>query len=255
MAAYEWVVVCYFVVLSLAAWTVPVPTSRRLWATALGASVLVAVPVSAVAAPAFRAWLPHVYLVAGYWMPALLVPGSRGRRFEEWLHRTDRRWRAALPAVPGWLSPITELAYLFCFPLVPLSFAIVWMIGSGADVDRFWFAVLASGFSCYVSLPWLVSRPLRLLETDETRGPLAGVNSRVLSRVSHEFNTFPSGHVAVAAAAAGAVASVSAPLGALLGLVVLAIGVVAASGRYHYVVDVVLGLGVAAAALLAAAAV
>jgi membrane-associated phospholipid phosphatase len=73
--------------------------------------------------------------------------------------------------------------------------------------------------------------------------------------VSHEFNTFPSGHAAVAAASAAAVATVSAPAGALLGVVVVAICVGAASGRYHYVVDVVLGLAIAGAAHFVAAVV
>ena len=76
MAGFEWVVVGYFSVLIVAAWTVRVPMRQRLQASALGASVLLTLPIASAAAPGLRAWLPHVYLVAGYWMPALLVPAD-----------------------------------------------------------------------------------------------------------------------------------------------------------------------------------
>ena len=46
----------------------------------------------------------------------------------------------------------------------PLSIAVVWVAGSHEDVARFWMAVLIAGYGCYITLPWLVSRPPRLLE-------------------------------------------------------------------------------------------
>lgn len=255
MAAFEWVVVTYFAALTVAAWFVPVPVARRLHVTALGAGVSVlAVWVALTTGPTLRGWVPQVYLVAGYWMPGLLVPTGRGRRFEDWLRRSDDRLRGLLPGVPALLGPIVELGYLLCYPLVPLSFAVIWLNGSSGDAERFWLAVLLAGYSCYVTLPWLVSRPPRaLLIPAPPRGILAGMNTLVLGRVSHQLNTFPSGHVAVAAAAAASVATVSEPAGVLLGLAVVAISVGAAAGRYHYVVDVLLGLAVAAVAFLIAA--
>ena len=256
MAAYEWIVVGYFAALTIGAWIALVPMNRRLRASALGAGVLAVLPATLAASPGLRAWLPHLYLVAGYWMPALLVPASPDRRFEEWLRRSDIVWRRSLPTVPPWLTPLVELAYLLCYPLVPLAFAIVWTYGGRGDVERFWFVVLLSGYCCYGTLPWLISRPPRLLqaERDESRGALAAINTGVLARVSHEFTTFPSGHVAVAAAAAAAVAMVSLPAGTMLGVLVAAIAVGAAAGRYHYVMDVFLGLAIAGAAQVVAAA-
>lgn len=255
MAAFEWLVVTYCSVLTVAAWFAPVPRARRLQATALGLGVpILALSVALAAGPTARIWAPHVYLVAGYWMPALLVPTSRGQRFEDWLRHSDEGLRRRLPVVPALLGPIVELGYLFCYPLVPLSFVIVWLNGSSDDAERFWLAVLLAGYSCYLTLPWLVSRPPRALLTPAaSRGTLAGMNTLVLGRVSHQLNTFPSGHVAVAAAAAASVATVSVPAGVLLGVAVAAISVGAAAGRYHYVVDVVLGLAVGAVAFLIAA--
>jgi hypothetical protein len=257
MAAYEWIVLGYFSLLIISAWLTPVPKARKLRATALGAGVLVVLAMNRWAAPGVRAWLAHFYLVAGYWLPALLVPASPDHRFEEWLLRRDLRWRRLLAVIPSWLTPSVELAYLFCYPLVPLAFAIVWMTGAEGDIARFWLAVLLSGYACYTTLPWAVSRPPRLLGPDRNhaRGALATMNRRVLALVSHQYNTFPSGHVAVAASASAAVATVSLPAGAILGVFVAAICVGAAAGRYHYVEDVLLGLAVAGAAHLAAAAV
>ena len=56
---------------------------------------------------------------------------------------------------------MVELAYLLCYPLVPLSFAVVWLKGSPGDIERFWLTVLVAGYGCYATLPWLVSRPPR----------------------------------------------------------------------------------------------
>src|SRR5687767_6219117 len=216
MASHEWLAVAYFVGLSLAAAAAPVPWHRRLAVSALAASVAVTVAVVAsLASLALRGWAPHAYLVAGYWLPGLLVARSlEPTRFEQWLVRSDLNLRRRLPGIPRGLSHITELAYLLCYPLIPLSFVIVWTRGTDADTQRFWVAVLAAGYACYVSLPWLVSRPPRLTPLALPASPalpglpappaprVRSLNVYVLGRVSHELNTFPSGHVAVSSAAA-----------------------------------------------------
>jgi membrane-associated phospholipid phosphatase len=80
---------------------------------------------------------------------------------------------------------------------------------------------------------------------------LAAVNTAVLDRVSHQLNTFPSGHVAVAIAAASSAISVWWPAGLVLGIVAAGIAIGAVAGRYHYVMDVIFGVivGLAAVAL------
>ena len=86
-------------------------------------------------------------------------------RFESWLVRSDERCRIfAISLRVG--GSILELSYLLCYVLVPVAFVFVWANGT-ADVDRFWTAVLLSGFLCYGSLPWLVSRPPRTLTGDD----------------------------------------------------------------------------------------
>jgi len=254
MADHEWVVVAYFSGLTLAAWLMPQPPARRRQATALATLVVMTVfGLAATGVYLLRAWIPLVYLLAGYWLPALLVTSAREEHFEAWLARTDTTLRRWLPSIPAPLVPLVELAYLFCYPLVPLSFIVVWRWGTDTDVERFWLAVLLSGYACYISLPWLLSRPPRMRgHGGIAQGGIRRVNARVLKGWSHQFNTFPSGHVAVAMSAAAGVGWVSSQAGVVVAAVAGAIAVGAAAGGYHYVIDVILGLTVAVIAVAVA---
>jgi membrane-associated phospholipid phosphatase len=259
MRGYEGLAVVYFGGLALA--TLAVPGPRRVGAMLLALAASGAVAAAALyGSDTLRAWLPHVYLVAGYWLPAFIAQRTAdATKFERWLRRTDDVLRPESGALPVFFKELTELAYLLCYPLVPASFAVVWLVGSSADVDRFWMAVLPAGYACYVSLPWLVSRPPRLAGVPHApadgrsripaRHRIADANLCVLGRVSHELNTFPSGHVAVSLASAVCVGWVSPTAGALVGVATVAIALGAAAGRYHYVLDVILGLIVGAAAV------
>lgn len=250
MAAHEWIVVAYFSGLTLAAWLTPRLRARRRQVTALASVVVTTVlAVATTDVHALRVWMPLVYLLAGYWLPALLVTSAH-EEFEAWLHRSDATLRRWLPPVPAALVPLTELAYLLCYPLVPFSFMVVWVLGGDRDVERYWLAVLLAGYACYVTLPWLTSRPPRMRRdrVSEETG-IRRLNARILEGGSHRFNTFPSGHVAVAVAAAVAAGAVSTPAGVIVGFVAGAIAVGAAAGGYHYVVDVMLGLIVGAVAV------
>jgi membrane-associated phospholipid phosphatase len=249
MAAYESIAVAYFLGLSLVAWLGPVPMQRRLVVSgmALGIAAVIAA-IAEIGTSVLRAWAPHVYLVAGYWLPAMLAARPLApTRFERWLVGSDFRIRRRLPVVPETLRPLTEVAYLLCYLLIPAAFAMVWTRGAQDAVIRFWAAVLLSGYACYVCVPWLVSRPPRLLEqASDSVNPVGRLNVLVLSRVSHGLNTFPSGHVAVSCAAAIMLGAVSPAAAVALGMVAVLIAVGAAAGRYHYAIDVLFGLGVAA---------
>jgi hypothetical protein len=251
MTPFELLAALYFAGLGIAAAAADVPWRRRtvvMAASLFAAGGVAAMP--AVASEIVRGWAPHLYLVAGYWLPGLLTrPFGMATPFERWLAASDRWFRPRLPGVPGAFAHVTELAYLLCYPLVPGSFAVVWALGTAADVSRFWVAVLAAGYACYATLPWLPSRPPRLVETPRPARHVGALNAIVLGRVSHQLNTFPSGHVAVSFAAAGALWAVSPPAALVMAAMAAGVGVGAAAGRYHYVVDVWLGMVVALIAL------
>ena len=254
LSTFEIIAAAYFIVIGLLCPFAGAPP-RRVSAVSATAFVLAAavVAVAHVFPTGARAWLPHAYLVAGYWLPALVVT-ARPAAFETWLLKTERTWRP-LPMLgcgPEGSATAMELAYLCCYPLVPAAFIVIYMYGSTGDVNRFWTAVLAAGLACYVSLPWVVSRPPRRLE--DAASPVSAmrsINVRLLDRFSHGWNTFPSGHVAIAIAAALSTMSVSPRAGSAFLLVAIGVFVGAVSGRYHYAVDAAAGavVGVAAWAM------
>ena len=249
MTSFEWIAAAYFAVVAATGRRTP----RRARGIACAACTLALIIVARFALPwEVRAWMPHLYLVLGYWIPALLTPSQLDGRFEAWLRRADASLGARGRRARG-AGHHLELAYLLCYPMVPAAFALVFMLGDADDVTRFWVAVLLAGYACYGTLPWTAARPPRLLSADESaRRGIAWLNTAVLKRVSHNLTTFPSGHVAVSLAAALGVIAVHTGAGAVLLGVATAVAVAAVAGRYHYLVDVLAGLPVGAVAWIVA---
>jgi hypothetical protein len=252
---YELLAVGYFVALAAATRRARTDEAHRRRAMRLAILTAGAVVIFAYLLPAgVRAWMPITYLVLGYWIPAILMPSKPDAAFEAWLRQTDADWGVGALRVPAWIRHQLELAYLFCYPLVPAAFAVVWTLGGDADIERFWLATLLAGYACYATVPWLASRPPRLLApSGDPGGAVAALNLRVLRRVSHQLTTFPSGHVAVATAAALTIWPVSRPAGLLLAVVAAGIAAGAVAGRYHFAVDVALGVVVGVVAVLVSA--
>jgi membrane-associated phospholipid phosphatase len=194
-----------------------------------------------------RDWMPLVYVLLGYWMPGLLVTGTNDR-FEETLLTLDYRLfgknaSAIKRRVPGRLIHVLELAYLFCYPMIPLGLASLYAAGLRAESDRFWTAVLVAVLSCYGVLPLLPTRPPRAIEREraESSGAIRRLNLKVLGVASIQLNTFPSGHAAASVATALAVGARLPVVGVALGLLALGITIGSVAGRYHYAADAVAG--------------
>lgn len=252
MFRFEGVAAAYFVLLAGGATMAPVPIRSR--AGAIAACCLVVVVIAAsvrTLSDDVRVWLPLLYLVLGYWLPSMLTAPAGATPFEAWLRRSDVAWRSWVPMLTPLAAGILELAYLACYVIVPAAFFTARRYGTVDHVDRYWVAVLLAGFACYGSLPWLVSRPPRMFQPRASRPAttVAAFNVSLLRRVSHQLNTFPSGHVAVAVAVALTMLPISRTAGVVFGMVAAGIAVGAAVGRYHYGVDVVAGalVGIVAA--------
>jgi len=266
----ERIALAYFVYLLIAIAVSPIHPWRR---AALGAVVLglLAVVFAASALPdsggwrLVRDWAPGVYVLAGYRLPGWLVTVPN-EALEQRLLSIDR-WLLSLPiprdAIPGTLRAYLELTYLFCYPLVPVSLALVYFpavdtLRAGV-ADRFWSVVLLAVYPCYGLLPWVQTRPPRALAVGPP--PLSDIsairrlNLRVLHRASVGVNTFPSGHVAATTAAALAVSEWWPAAGLLVGVLAASIAWAAVLGRYHYLLDVVLGAACAIAAWLSLTAI
>ena len=254
MRPVELVAVVYF--LYLAASGVALGRARAAWLSAgaalLSAGVGMAMPGwRGDAAPAVRLALevsPLLFLYGGYRIAGLFYHRPNPA-LERRLLSIDAAIAARWLAVAGaparrrlrrWL----EVAYVAVYPLLPLAALAVAMAQPGRSPDDVWLAVLIAGYVCYGLLPWLPTRPPRLLEATDEGGAdgVRRVNLAILERGSVGANTLPSGHAATAVAAALVVCSHAPLAGAAFLVAAAAIAAATVIGRYHYAVDTVLGV-------------
>lgn len=206
--------------------------------------------------------MPLVYVLVGYWLPALIVE-KPDLRFERRLLDADRRLfgpdglsRFECHA-PRAVIEYLELSYLLCYAVIPAGYACLLLDGHDADaIDRFWSVVLLASFLCYGLLPWIPTRAPRAIEppAGATRSWVRELNLAVLNRASVQWNTFPSGHTAASLATALAVGREMPLAGLVLGCIAVSIAAGSVVGRYHYAADAIVGAAVAVLAFVTAAA-
>ena len=147
-----------------------------------------------------------------------------------------------------------ELAYLLVYLVIPAGVVTLSVSGHPDEVPRFWAIVLLAEFVSYGMLPWLQTRPPRALEGAQARthpdSAIRRFNAAILERGSIQVNTIPSGHAAGAVATGLAVAGVEPLAGLVFSALAACIVVATVLGRYHYLVDSLLGLVVAVLAWL-----
>lgn len=252
----DWVVCGFFAYLIAVARARPVSARTRLRVLLVsvvcaGSAVLLAQLTLSPLLRIIRDWLPGVYLLQGYWLCGRFWSGSmygveeRLARADEWLFNAlgGREWGARVPRAA---LETLELTYLAAYPLVAAGLIVVLQSGSQAAIDRYWTAVLVAGYACFGVLPWIQTRPPRMMTADQPYGDrpvvVRRLNHLVLDRGSVQVNTFPSGHASTTMAAALAVAEVDPAAGVLVGILALGVAVSAVAGRYHFAADVLLGL-------------
>jgi membrane-associated phospholipid phosphatase len=207
--------------------------------------------------PAVEIVVPSLTLLAGYWLSGLLFVRPNVR-IERWLQSLDHRvlthtgilaWFCRSPRI---VQEFFELSYLLVYLAVPAGATTLVIAGHADQVGRFWTIVLLAEFACYGMLPWIQTRPPRLIESADGIAPRAvGVrrlNLSLVNTASIQANTLPSGHAAGALATALAVGAIMPVAGVVFLLAALSISIATVFGRYHYVVDTVLGVLVALAA-------
>ena len=201
-------------------------------------------------------WLPGIYLLAAYWLPAQLSRRS-APRLQAQLEATDRLlfdsgFRRVLERTPRLLLEYLEAAYLCCYVVVPAALAWAYLSGHRDEADRFWTAVLLAALPCYTLVAWFRTFAPRNVEANEAiparQLAVRRLNLAVLDRASIGLNTFPSGHAATSFAAALSVGTVVPAGGGVLGALALSIAVGSVAGRYHYALDAAFGALLAIAA-------
>jgi len=216
-------------------------------------------PLGPTGRPTFASVIPLAILLVGYWLSGLFFV-SPMLAIEQRLMRVDERLLqrpgilAAYASSPRIVRELFETAYLLVYPVIPAA-VVTLAIGGHLDaVPRFWSTVLLAEFVSYGMLPWLQTRPPRALEAAagvlHPPSAIRRFNAAILSRGSIQVNTIPSGHAAGAVAIALAVADVMPAAGIVFAFMAVMIVAATVLGRYHYLVDSLLGALVAAGAWL-----
>jgi hypothetical protein len=183
---------------------------------------------------------------------------SVDQRFQDWLERIDERVVAPLLRSLShrragiWVAACLEVAYLFCYPLIPLSMATLYLLRMGRYADTFWIVVLISAYTCYVALPFVQTLPPRMLSEPWLEPlpstPVRRFNLWLLRHASIHVNTFPSAHVAASTSVALVLTSLAPwPVGLAFSMIAAGIAVGTFAGRYHFAADAVAGCAVAIA--------
>jgi membrane-associated phospholipid phosphatase len=215
-----------------------------------------------------RDLFPAVLLLVAYRESGLMLNPDAAHHLDVVFIQWDRALlnnpfvQAVLKAGTPWLQHYLELAYLLCYPLVPLGAVAIHCTSRGRGepgtrpMDDFWVTVLLATLFCYAVYPFFPLTPPRVLFAD-VPGPhveplLRKINFWLLDRYSVAACIFPSGHVAAATAVALAVRKHAPRLGALFLILAASVAVATVYGRYHYAADAVAGALVGIAAYNAA---
>src|SRR6201996_9763800 len=271
MRTSEWIQIGFAIVLAAAAWIQPffgrpLPVRRR-----SNITLLAVVPVVVVMlARATARWLPALYVsTLRDWLTVglFLVPyWQTGQFFQGPNHKLEQR----LLTFDRWLMPRTartsgtsrtgfglvlEIAYLFCYPLVPLGLLAMYAAGQRDHVASFWLVVLIATYLCYAITPFVPAYPPRDLAGSAPpaaqTGKLRIFNRWILKHGSIHAISFPSAHVASTFAVSLALLHFAPVYGGIFLFISVWISLGALIGRYHYALDVLLGAVTALAVFLA----
>lgn len=264
----EWTNVVFFSFLLALAWIGLLARAQRTKVTALAIAAVgvtligrsSALFLAPLASSVLRDWLPAPLLLMAYWQAGQFFTRAQGD-FQAKLEELDHKLRRAFlgwvarERIDNWTAIYFELAYLLCYPLVPLGLGTLYIMHMGRYADKFWTVVLPPTYLCYAMLPFIQTLPPRMLipppEPNVPETKVRALNLWILRHASIQVNTFPSAHVAAATAASLALLCLARPLGWIFVWVAISIAVGAILGRYHYAADVILGAMLAVVVFLA----
>jgi membrane-associated phospholipid phosphatase len=261
----EWIQGGFAVLFCLAAWTTaftsrPLPARRRWIVTGLAAFAVGSIAL-AQACRGLMSKEHFLVLLDLMTMVLFLVPYWQTGQF---FVAQNQKIQGRLLKFDQWLLPrasqmsgternsvglVLEMAYLSCYPLVPLGVLAIYAKGLQNRIDGFWLVLLVATYLCYAITPLVPALPPRSLIDRESTSPAYLVrankgrllNRWILRHGSIHAISFPSAHVA----SAFAIALVFLYYAPMVGMIFLAIAIMislgAVIGRYHYALDVLAG--------------
>ncbi|MGD0632328.1 MAG: phosphatase PAP2 family protein [Terracidiphilus sp.] len=238
-------------------WVRPIsPKQRRqivglgLVGTALIASAQLLSKYSPAAAKAVGDWLPCLLILIVYWQ-AGRFSSTPNKKLQTWLVEFDRQqlgsfldqWSRKWSAT--WIGTYFEIAYLFCYALIPIGVGVLCWTNLRSAIDEYWATVLPASYLCYLIVPFAQTLPPRLLccagDATPAKQKIRSFNLFILRYGSIQLNTFPSAHVASTVGASLVLMKYVPAAGAIFLLISLSIAAGAVFGRYHYALDVIFG--------------
>ena len=262
MRTSEWIQIGFAVALAAAGWIQgllaphPLALRKRWWITLLGVVPLIAVALARGSAfflprwyvSVLRDWLTVGLFLVPYWQTGLFFQGPN-QRIEKFLMSFDRWLLPGAAATSGTartrIGMVLEIAYLFCYPFVPLGLLALYAVGQRYHAGGFWLVVLISTYVCYVVTPFVPAYPPRDVAGGKPVRTQVG-KARVFNRWILQYGSihaisFPSAHVASSFAVSLALLYYTPVVGGVFLFVAVWISLGAVVGRYHYALDVLAG--------------
>jgi membrane-associated phospholipid phosphatase len=213
--------------------------------------------MSPLASSIFRDWFPVVITLVPYWQTGQFFV-KPNEKIQDWLGEIDRRFFLTFSRM-GWqlgrgVRLTMEWAYSFCYPIVPLGLAALYMVGLRQKADTYWLLVLVPTYICYAVTPLFPALPPRSLTKDcasQSATKSRAFNLWILKHGSIQAISFPSAHVAAALGASLVLLQYVPVAGALFLVISFWIAMAAVVEGYHYTLDVILGAAVSLAVYLA----
>src|SRR5262245_36964423 len=242
----EFVNLTYFGFFTVLALVWALPRHSRIKAVAIGLTGIGVTLTATTAVGVLRDWLPVPLMALAYWQSGCFFQKANPR-LQSMFERSERKIVELLRVdLARWartgVGGLLEFADAVCSPVVPLGLGVLYLSGFSNATDEYWTVVLLSAYPCYILLPFIQLLPPRLVEgTEASMNPTAHLrafNLWLVRRVTHEANTFPSGHVAASTAIALVVLQFTPAAGIVFAFIAAGIAAGCIVGRYHYIVDV-----------------
>ena len=252
MTAY-WIAYWYFSALTVLPWTRPLTLRRRLQITTIGLTVCAAILWTAWnVRTEIRYSAPLALILIGYYLSGLFFTRPT-ERFESWLLAWDRRLLGdPTTRFAHWPRPwlaFLDIIYMGCFLLVPAGVVALVVSGHETLIDRYWTMVTGAELGAFLPLTIVQARPPWAIEREPALADRAihRAASRFVRELTIGANTFPSGHAAGSLAVAFAIFGALPIVGLVFFALALCICLACVVGRYHYVMDIIAGAGLALA--------
>jgi len=212
----------------------------------------------------FRYWYPLPYVAACYKEMALLIPPVRHTDADRWLANLDFRLWGVHPTVwleriqsPG-LTEFLQIVYTLFVPAVLLVAVLLWQQRRYREFQYYAFLIACGYLVSYVGYLLVPARGPRFLLKHLQHIPLQGLwlfhsMQNTLDRLeSAHYDCFPSGHTELTILAWWSTRKLTNSLFFPYFAYTLSIIFATVYLRYHYTIDVVAGMAVAAILIVAA---